>query len=83
MSKWVTAGGTFESEAEAQAFTARRLPNRRRALSLHSTKVRARYLICQACVQGRENGHACVLHSGCCFGALRAKIDSACPAGKW
>ena len=42
-----------------------------------------RFGICKACAHLRDDGCACALYDGCCFGRFRANPMSRCPARKW
>ena len=42
-----------------------------------------RYAICITCEQSADNGHACALYTGCCFGRWRTNPANKCPLGKW
>jgi len=46
-------------------------------------EIKRRFAICKACEHARDDGFACVLHAGCCFGRFRSDLANACPAGRW
>jgi len=48
-----------------------------------AAEAQRRFAICKACEHSRDDGFACALHTGCCFGRWRAMPDSKCPKGKW
>lgn len=43
----------------------------------------ARFAICKACSDVLQDGFACRLSPGCCFGRDRSKETFHCPRGKW
>ena len=49
----------------------------------HLAEIARRFAICKACEHARDDGFACTLHTGCCFGRFRSDIANACPAGRW
>lgn len=46
-------------------------------------EIKRRFAICKACEHARDDGFACALHTGCCFGRFRSDLANACPAGRW
>jgi hypothetical protein len=44
---------------------------------------RSRFAICRTCADSLQDGSACRLHEGCCFGRLRTYPSFRCPSGKW
>ncbi len=45
--------------------------------------IKRRFEICKACELSQDDGFACKLYEGCCFGRWRSEPDNKCPAGKW
>ena len=46
-------------------------------------EIKRRFAVCKACEHSRDDGFACALHTGCCFGRFRSDLANACPAGRW
>ena len=46
-------------------------------------EIKRRFEICKGCKHGRDDGHNCALHQGCCFGRFRSDLRNKCPAGRW
>jgi len=46
-------------------------------------EIKRRFAICKACEHSRDDGFACALHTGCCFGRFRSDLANRCPAGRW
>jgi len=42
-----------------------------------------RFEICKSCEHSRDNGFACILYHGCCFGKFRSNTNNRCPDGHW
>jgi len=64
-----------EPDAEAQAAA--------EAAVARLAEIKRRFAICKACEHSRDNGFACALHTGCCFGRFRSDLASLCPADRW
>lgn len=45
-------------------------------------EIKRRFAVCKACEHSRDNGFACALHRGCCFGRWRSNLDNHCPVGR-
>ena len=46
-------------------------------------EVKRRFAICKTCEHSRDDGFACNLHTGCCFGRWRSNPENHCPDGQW
>jgi hypothetical protein len=46
-------------------------------------EIKRRFALCKACAHSRDDGFACTLHRGCCFGRWRSNPANHCPAGRW
>jgi hypothetical protein len=42
-----------------------------------------RFAICKSCSESLQDGFACRLVGGCCFGRKRSETSFSCPQGKW
>jgi hypothetical protein len=66
---------TPEPDADAQAAA--------EAVVARLAEIKRRFAVCKACEHSRDDGFACALHTGCCFGRFRSDLANACPAGRW
>jgi hypothetical protein len=66
---------TPEPDAEAQAAA--------EAVVARLAEIKRRFAICKACEHSRDDGFACALHTGCCFGRFRSDLANRCPTGRW
>ena len=71
----VVSQPTPEPDADAQAAA--------EAVVARLAEIKRRFAICKTCEHARDDGFACALHTGCCFGRFRSDLASACPAGRW
>ena len=46
-------------------------------------EAKRRFAICKDCQHSCDDGFACELHTGCCFGRWRSNPENHCPAGQW
>ena len=59
-----------------------------RQLSAHpdlatTEEAKRRFEICKTCEHSRDNGFACDLYHGCCFGKFRSNTNNRCLDGHW
>jgi len=46
-------------------------------------EVQRRFAICKVCNHASDDGFACKLYTGCCFGRFRAVSSNHCPDKRW
>ncbi len=78
----------FDGEQESIPFTSRshlRQPRPSPSSTDPAIDVEAkrRFAICKNCKHSRDDGFACDLHTGCCFGRWRSNPENNCPEGMW